>query len=123
MSILAMYVMEYSHRILTPSPELPSIDVGFFHVVVNGAREDAFIRLTTEHQSDVKIDPLENQMLSYIDIGAWIGDQGLALQWMAIAKHFGLVDLHTPRSIFPDLSDEENQTMCGKGLILCKGKD
>lgn len=121
MSTLAMYVMEYSHMGDEPRPG--SIDVGFFHVMVLGAREDAFIRLTTEHQSDVLIDPFENQMHDYITLGAWLGDQGIALRWMAMAKHFGLVDLYTPRTFMPSLTDEENKKMCGKGLVIVKGKD
>lgn len=121
MSILAMYVAEYSHQVPTPTED--SIDVGLFHVVIAGAREDAFIRLTTDHQSEHKLDPFENQEHSYIALGAWIGDQGIALQWMAMAKHFGLVDLYTPRKMIPGLDDESNLALCRRGFVTVKGKD
>jgi hypothetical protein len=55
---------------------------------------------------------------SYLEIGAWIGDQGAALQLMALGSLLGLWALNTPRSVFGTLIPEEKvMELAGMGMV------
>jgi hypothetical protein len=56
---------------------------------------------------------------SYIELGAHIGDQGMAFVLMAIGKHFGWWDIMTGESL--GLSLEEAQRMAGLGFLMISG--
>lgn len=61
---------------------------------------------------------------SYLELGGWIGDQGLALQLMGLGNLLGLWDLLTPRTMLGDLglSEESLMAMAGQGLLTIKAK-
>ena len=73
------------------------IDTGFFKVGLapgqTPSREE-FETLVREHRgefSDIK--PLAHGIYTFIEMGAWIGDQGLAMQCMALGKMLGSWEL------------------------------
>lgn len=57
--------------------------------------------------------------LSYIEVGAEIGEQGAAFQLFALGKVLGLWDIVTPTSM--GFSGEAAQEMAGKGFIMITG--
>lgn len=62
------------------------------------------------------LDPWDGKEHSYIEVGGWIGDQGLALMLMGLGKALGLWELMTPKML-PDLPDSLIQQMAGMGMI------
>lgn len=55
---------------------------------------------------------------SYIEIGGWIGDQGLALMLMGLGSVLGLWKLLTPRTVLgAACTDELAQSMAGAGYV------
>lgn len=58
---------------------------------------------------------------SYVQLGGWIGDQGLAMAFMALGAHLGLWEIITPK--FLGVTDEEEiQRMMGLGFIMIAPK-
>ncbi|MET0601875.1 MAG: hypothetical protein ABW167_07785 [Baekduia sp.] len=58
---------------------------------------------------------------SYIELGAQLGDQGLAFQFMAMGEVLGLWQVITPKKMLPGVSDEEAQRLAGGGLVMISG--
>jgi hypothetical protein len=69
---------------------------------------------------DETIDRLK-QGPSYIELGAWIGDQGLALAFMGLAEILGLGDVISPATL--GITDERAGTMMGQGFIMLTWKN
>ena len=113
---------------LTPAPQdgvRHTADVIFFKVqTVNDANADELRRLITgvPHGTFNDVNFFDGEEHGYIEIGGWIGDQGLALVLMGMGYLLGLWDLLTPRSVLPPsmLDDELIMQMAGGGLITIK---
>jgi hypothetical protein len=56
---------------------------------------------------------------SYIDVGAVIGDHGMAFQLFALGKVLGLWDVITPTRL--GLSGEEARNLAGLGMVMMTG--
>jgi len=64
-------------------------------------------------------DPLDGKEHSYIELGGWIGDQGLAFQLMGLGALLGLWKLLTPYTLLGDNADPNHvQAMAGAGFIV-----
>jgi hypothetical protein len=63
---------------------------------------DAFRRLTSEalFGAYATVDPFDGKEHSYLELGTWIGDQGLAMQYMALGVMLGVFTLLTPVTVF-----------------------
>ena len=86
-----------------PDPTGHTADMVFFKV---SARDeptaDEFRRLTAEHPGDYgPVNPLDGHVHSYLELGGWIGDQGMALQYMALGSLLGVFKLLTPMTMLP----------------------
>ena len=108
-------------RCLDGGEEQPSghtADVYFFEVAsANGADSEALRDLIKEHKGEfADADLFDGNEHSYIAIGAWIGDQGLALMLMGLGQVLGLWTLRTPK-MFPGLSKELMDQMAGRGMV------
>lgn len=57
---------------------------------------------------------------SYLEVGAWVGDQGLALMLMGAGSLLGLWTLMTPRTMLPGLDDDIIMAMAGNGMVSIK---
>jgi len=80
-----------------------------------------FLRLTQEHEGVFnQIDFKDGKEHSYIEIGGWIGDQTLALQFMALGVHLGVFQLMTPSIVMPQLPKELREKMAGQGFITVR---
>lgn len=118
----------------TEQPEAPhTVDMVFFKVaIVHGEgesypiRED-FDRLTREHQSEYApggFNPLDGREYNYVALGAWIGDQGLAMQYMALGVFVGAFHLLSPDTVMPGvITDEaERQSLAAAGFLAVTTK-
>lgn len=74
----------------------------FFEVVYNeGKQPDVskfynLVKAVSKDSGGVEINPFDNLTRSYIELGAWLGSQQLALGFMAIAENLGIAEVATP---------------------------
>lgn len=104
----------------SPDPVGHVVNIGFFTVGLSEypADVETFKKLTAEHAGDFgEMNPLDGKEHSYIELGGWIGDQGLAMQYMALGTLLGVFDLLTPWTMLPFLAEEQKQQMAGMGMI------
>ena len=59
---------------------------------------------------------------SYIEMGANIGDQGIALTAMALGHLLGIWQLLTPTSLMSFLPDDLQMQMAGQGMVTIKAE-
>jgi hypothetical protein len=69
--------------------------------------------------SHCDVDLFDGKEHSYLEIGGWIGDQGLAMMLMGLGSLLGLWKLLTPKTMLPKgIPDTLVQEMAGRGLIV-----
>lgn len=103
-----------------PDPTGHTADLVFFKVAANGKPSaEEFKRLTTEaHGEFGNCDPLDGKEHNYLELGGWIGDQGLAMQYMALGSLLGVFSLLTPITMLKLPADDPLvKEMAGMGLI------
>lgn len=108
-------------------PEVPAdqanltmVDAHFIVIGVDKEKAQA-------HKEDI-IDYLENhypggkeRLLagpSYIELGAELGSQDLALHMMAVCDTLGIAKMLTPKGVIPTLTGEQATALAGSGFIL-----
>lgn len=97
------------------------VDIEFFGVKVIGEPDAAELtKLVTgskagEFGTDFNL--FDGAEHSYLNLGGWIGDQGLSMQLMALGKYLAIWDLMTPTSILPMMPLELRQKMAEQGMI------
>ena len=129
MSALAKYVLTHTVRGEckcghcadkgnTPDPT-HGVDMIFFQVSLANVGDDLaevqdqLTTLAQEHERS--FDPFDGKEHSYLELGAWIGDQGIALQFMALATMVGKAKLLTPRTM--GMPEDMVMSMAGAGLV------
>lgn len=96
-----------------PEPTGHTVDMIFFKVASAGeSTSREFKRLTALHRGEFNdVDPFDRNTHSYIELGGWIGDQGLAMQYMALGVLLGVFELHTPDTLLHcKISDDTVRT-------------
>lgn len=68
--------------------------------------------------ADLSLDDLRTGP-SYITLGGWLGDQTLALDFMALGALHGLWDVVTPARLH--ISEPEASRMAGMGFVMISG--
>lgn len=63
------------------------------------------------------IDFSEAKERGYIEIGGWIGDQGLALRFMALGSSLGVFKLLTPSIMLPGIDAATASGMARSGMV------
>lgn len=100
-------------------------DLIFFKAAIKGqpSREE-FEQLTRQHAGEFgPCNPLDGEEHGYIELGGWIGDQGIALEYMALGYLLGVFDLLTPRTVLGEQVDEKlAMEMAGAGYVTVKLK-
>ena len=97
-------------------PDGHTADMHFFKVSLrDGPDADTLRELIASHQGEC--DPLDGKEHSYMELGGWLGDQGLALQFMGMGSLLGLWNLLTPATIMPGLPAELAGQMAGAGMV------
>lgn len=78
----------------TPDPIGHTVDTGFFKVAVRGVPEkEVFERLVRAHEGEYGAVDMFEGVNNYVTVGAWIGDQGLGMQCMALGHLLGCWEL------------------------------
>ena len=65
-------------------------------------------------------DPFDGKEHNFMELGAWIGDQGLAMQFMGLASLLGLCKLLTPKTVLGKLIEADpnlSMTMAQQGMV------
>ena len=103
---LAEYVIEHSERgacqcgRCVDAPDDPAskqpaghtADLGFFKVALrnNPTREEFAAKIRAHTGEFCECKPLDGGVFDYIGLGGWIGDQGLAMQFMGLGALLGM---------------------------------
>lgn len=121
---LGELVAEHAVRIDAEEPD--SADVGFFHVLQKPGSDltalklkNAIVRAEKGSFMDISLADLTGPEsgTSYTTLGAWIGDQGLALALMGLGKILGLWEIVLPSTA--GIYDQDlAQRMIGMGFVL-----
>lgn len=120
---LADYILEHTlrgecrcgkcaDRGSAPDPPGHTADLIFFPVALKGnptAKHFRDLTLNARYQ-DVKV--FDGQDHSYIQLGGWLGDQGLALRYMGLGTLLNVFELLTPLTVFP------GEPKLDRGLVL-----
>jgi hypothetical protein len=102
-----------------PDPSGHSADLMFFPVVARNAPDAETFRQLTKSHSGVfgPCDPFDGKEHGYMELGGWIGDQGLALQYMGLGALLGVFKLLTPKTVMPFLPPDLQMQMAGQGMV------
>lgn len=105
-------------------------DVQFFKVVLKNPDltdtdkeiiKNNFILFIKNHKGIYRdIDIFDGDEHGFIDIGAWIGDQGIALTLMGMGELLGMWHVITPNRLVPDYSEETRDMLAEAGYILIR---
>ncbi len=132
---LAEYIQTYAERgpctcgrcadaVANPESKQPqalhTADVVFFKVTPKpGIDTQELAKKIAEHDGEFcNCNPLDGKEHGYIELGGWIGDQGLALTLMGLGECLGLWKLLTPRTVLgKDIPEALVQKMVGAGFI------
>lgn len=69
------------------------------------------------------LDLFDGKEHSYLEIGGWIGDQGLAMMLMGLGSLLNLWQLLTPKTVLgSEISDDTAMRMAQSGLITIQSK-
>ena len=110
----------------SPTPEGHTADVVMFVVATQNNPDAVVLRDLIENNPPAfnDINLFDGESHNYIEIGAWIGDQGLALMLMGLGKILGLWELITPKTLFGEgfLTDEQIMQFAAGGFIHIEAK-
>lgn len=112
-----MNIVDYTTAHTTQAAE--GINMEFFKVAIVGdPTKDEYLRLIAEHGGEhCRCDLTDGKEHSYLEVGGWIGDQGLAMQCMALGVHLGVFKLLTPSTMLPFLDENTKQMLAGQGMV------
>lgn len=105
-----------------PDPTGHVADLVFFKVAAtNSPTAEEFTRLAKEHAGDFcECDPFDGNEHGYMELGGWIGDQGLAMQFMGLGSLLGVFTLVSPKMF--GMPDELALQMAGGGFLAIQAK-
>jgi len=92
----------------------------FFEVAkVGDPSAEHLIELVEAHHGEFNAcAPLDGKDHSYIELGGWIGDQGLALQLMGLGVLLGLWNLLSPYTMLGEcVTQDLAEKMAGSGFL------
>ena len=104
-------------------------DVHFFKVALRNVDADKeelkneLIDILKSHEGEFNVvDLFDGKEHGYMEIGGWVGDQGLALTLMGLGELLGVWELMTPERLMPFLPYDIQKKMAGMGMITVKYK-
>ena len=114
--VVDVYAMPPVHA---ARPDVELIDVEFITIGVDKGKaetqRDSLVGILRTYPDPQRL----AQGPSYIEVGAELGDQGLALQLFALGKALGLWDIITPASL--GFSGDEARDLAGRGFVMITG--
>lgn len=96
-----------------------TIDLTFFKVA---ARNNPTLEELRDRVEDTLPSLLDGKEHSYILIGGEIGDQGLALELIALGGIVGLWKVLSPETLLPFMDDATKLHMAGTGMIALQAQ-
>lgn len=109
-----------------PDPAHPhTVNTVFMKIAPRNAPEvEAFRGLTRTHRGAYcDVDPFDGKEHGYIELGGWLGDQGLALQYMALGTALGVFQMLTPYTLLGLAEgDPLAMQMAGEGYVAIRIK-
>jgi hypothetical protein len=102
-----------------------TVDLFFFDVCAKAAPDAQTLKkLIAEHRGEhVEVNLFDGKEHSYIELGAWIGDQGLAMQMMGLGVILGLWEVLHPGMLGLNRNDPMAQKMAGAGMVTMRAKE
>lgn len=100
-------------------PEGHTVNMTFFKVGLKGDPDkEALLALIKAHRPSFgdAMDLFDGKEHNYIEIGGWIGDQGLAITFMGLGYLLGLWTVLTPDTMLPKLPDDLKMSLAQRGL-------
>ena len=106
-----------------PDPTGHTVDMFFFKMATKDDLDPNLLKkLVTEHKGEYgEVNLFDGKEHSYIEIGGWIGDQGIALQLMGLGHLLGLWKLMTP-AMLPGIDDALKMQLAGAGMITIQSE-
>lgn len=100
-------------------PDGHTVDIGFFKVAAkDNPDKETFLRLTKEHHGEFgECDPMDGGEHNYMELGGWIGDQGIAMQYMGLGVLLGTFKLLSPAMLGLTSDDPMFKQMLGMGML------
>jgi len=128
MSALVDYVLAHTTRCACSSlvcehrvDESPSTtDMFFFDVAAKDNPDaDEFKKLIQEHQGEFNdVNPFDGAEHNYIELGGWIGDQGIAMQFMGLGVLLNLWKVMHPVNMLKlERNNPLAQQLAGVGMV------
>ena len=128
--ILSDYVIKHARRgacqcgLCVDAPENPkaeqpkghTVDLTFFKVTADGGSKEEFVELVKREHSSW-MDGAEH---SYMEVGADMGDQGLALMTIGLGHLLKAWTAMSPDTMMPILPDNMKVKMAGMGMVTLK---
>jgi len=111
------------HPGVDTQPEGHTADVIFFEVSNEGGEAGELLRLleAAKQGEFCDCDPLDGLYHNYMELGGWIGDQGMALMLMGLGAVLGIWNLLTPKTI--GCPEDQVMNMAANGfLFIIKAK-
>lgn len=103
-----------------PDPTGHTVDMVFFKVApVGEPSAEEFEAITKNTRGEfTSCDPLDGKHHNYIELGGWIGDQGLAMMYMGLGTALGVFELLSPVTMLHIASDDPlAKQIAGSGLL------
>lgn len=97
-------------------PENHTVDIVFFKVAQANEPDAKTFRSLIESEYPQWL----NGEHGYIEMGADMGDQGIALITMALGSLLGVWELLTPKNMLPSLSDDIQMKLAGLGMVTIR---
>jgi hypothetical protein len=108
-----------------PDPIGHTADMIFFKVALQDIPDkEKFVELTKNHKGIFcECNPFDGNEHNYIELGGWIGDQGLAMQYMGLGTLLGVFELRSPITMLGLKSDDPIvMQMVGIGYLTIEAK-
>ena len=119
MESLQKYIRQHSRVAPIDSSE-PGVSLAFFKLIVSGTGcSDTLRKLVVQHMGEhVELDLFDGAEHGFIEIGARLGSQELALMLIGLGSNLGLWDLLSPRTMFGESIDHLlERNLAESGLI------
>lgn len=99
-------------------PNGHTINLTFFKVAAKDADKDEFLKLVKAEFPKY----LDGQEHGYMEIGADLGDQGIALMMIGLGHLLGAWNVLCPETMMPMLPNELKQQMAEMGMVCLQAK-
>ncbi len=109
-----------------PLPEHTANMVFFDVAAKNDPTKEELTAAISQHQGEdaSPLNLLDGKEHSYKEVGAWIGDQPLALQLIGLGSLLNMWEIQTPYTEFgADLPQDVASAMATRGLVFIKAKE